>query len=439
VFQQLTSRLEEVFKKLRGETRLTPENVKDALREVRRALLEADVHFQVARDFVARVEARAVGQEVLRNLSPGQQVVRIVHDELMQMLGGKAHPLPLADTPPTTWMMVGLQGSGKTTFTGKLARYLKEKRRRVLMAACDLARPAAMDQLATLGRQIGVEVFVDRAAKHPREVASKAFDRARAGSFDVLLLDTAGRLHVDEALMRELREVKDEARPHQTLLVVDAMTGQDAVQAATAFRDGVDFDALVLSKVDGDARGGAALSIRAVTGRPIQFLSTGEKLDALELFHPDRVASRILGMGDVLTLVERAEQAVEVEQAAAMAEKIRRDTFTLDDFLEQLQSVKKMGPLNEVLRMLPGVGSKIPDDVQLDDGGIKRVEAIIRSMTPRERGQPKTIDGSRRKRIARGSGTSVQEVNQLLRQFVDMQKMMRQMKKMGRGKFPAFR
>ncbi|MBI5837129.1 MAG: signal recognition particle protein [Candidatus Eisenbacteria bacterium] len=439
MFQQLTSRLEEAFKKLRGESRLTPENIKDALREVRRALLEADVHFQVARDFTAKVEARASGQEVLKGLSPGQQVVRVVHEELMSMLGGKAHPLPLAPTPPTTWMMVGLQGSGKTTFTGKLARYMKEKQRRVLMAACDLARPAAMDQLATLGRQLGVEVFVDRTATHPREVASRAFDRARAGSFDVLLLDTAGRLHVDEALMLELRELKDEAKPHQTLLVVDAMTGQEAVNVATSFRDGVDFDALVLSKVDGDARGGAALSIRAVTGRPIQFLSSGEKLDAMELFHPDRVASRILGMGDVLTLVERAENAVEMEQAAAMAEKLRRETFTFEDFLEQLQAVKKMGPLGEVLRMIPGVSAKLPDDVEVDESGLKRVEAIIRSMTPRERHQPKIIDGSRRKRIARGSGTSVQEVNQLLRQFTDMQKMMRQMKKMGRGRLPAFR
>jgi len=439
VFQQLTSRLEEVFRKLRGESRLTPENIKDALREVRRALLEADVHFQVARDFVARVEQRAVGQEVLRNLSPGQQVIRVVHEELMEMLGGKAHPLPLAATPPTTWMMVGLQGSGKTTFTGKLARFMREKQHRVLMAACDLARPAAVDQLAILGRQVGVEVFQDRAARHPREVASRAFDRARAGSFDVLLLDTAGRLHVDEALMRELRELKAEARPHQTLLVVDAMTGQDAVKAATAFRDGVDFDALVLTKVDGDARGGAALSIRAVTGRPIQFLSTGEKLDALELFHPDRVASRILGMGDVLTLVERAEQAVEAEQAAALAEKIRRESFTLEDFLEQLQAVRKMGPLQDVLRMIPGVGARLPEGAEVDESGLKRVEAIIRSMTPRERHRPQILDGSRRRRIARGSGTSVQEVNQLLRQFADMQKMMRQVKKMGRGKFPASR
>ena len=439
MFQQLTSKFEEVFRKLRGESRLTPENTREALREVRRAVLEADVHFKVAKDFIARVEERAAGQEVTKTLSPGQQVIRVVHEELVAMLGGKAHPLPMASTPPTVIMLIGLQGSGKTTFTGKLARYLKEKHRRVLMAACDLARPAAMDQLATLGRQIGAEVFINREAKNPREVAEQAFDRARQGSFDVLLLDTAGRLHIDEQLMGELKSLKDGLKPHHTLLVVDAMTGQDAVTAATAFREGVDFDALVLSKIDGDARGGGALSIRAVTGRPIQFLSTGEKLDAMELFHPDRIASRVLGMGDVLTLVERAEQAVEADQAARFAEKLRREEFTLADFKEQLQAVKKMGPLGDVLRMIPGVGSKIPEGMEVDDGGLKRVEAILNSMTPGERNKPNIIDGSRRKRIARGSGTSVQEVNQLLKQFDGMRKMMRQMKKLGRGRMPMFR
>jgi len=337
------------------------------------------------------------------------------------------------------WMMVGLQGSGKTTFTGKLGLYLRQKKRRVLMAACDLARPAAMDQLATLGRQVQIDVFIDRAAKHPARVAEQAFDRARQGSYDVLLLDTAGRLHVDEALMQELRELKTAAKPDQTLLVVDAMTGQDSVAVATAFRDGVDFDALVLSKVDGDARGGAALSIRAVTGRPIQFLSSGEKLDALELFHPDRIASRILGMGDVLTLVERAEQAVDVEQASKFAEKMRRESFTLGDFLEQLQAIKKMGPLEDLLKMIPGVAGKIPEGAKIDEGGMKRVEAILSSMTLRERATPDLLDGSRRRRIAKGSGTSVQEVNRLLKQFEDMRRMMRQVKKMGKGRKLGFR
>lgn len=413
--------------------------MKEALREVRRAFLEADVNFQVARDFVARVEERAAGQEVLKNLSPGQQVIRVVHEELVEMLGAKSHPLPLANLPPTIWMMVGLQGSGKTTFTGKLGLYLKQKKRRVLMAGCDLARPAAMDQLATLGRQALIDVFIDRAAKHPAQVAEKAFDRAREGSYDVLLLDTAGRLHVDEGLMQELRELKAAVKPHETLLVVDAMTGQDAVTAATAFKDGVGFDALVLSKVDGDARGGASLSIRAVTGRPIQFLSTGEKLDALELYHPDRIASRILGMGDVLTLVERAEQAVEADQAARFAEKMRRDSFTLEDFREQLQAIKKMGPLEDLLKMIPGVAGKIPEGARIDDGGMKRVEAIICSMTMRERGGPEILDGSRRRRIAKGSGTSVQEVNRLLKQFEEMRRMMRQVKKMSKGRKLGFR
>jgi len=440
MFEDLSSRLEGVFKSLRGRGVLTEENVREALREIRRALLEADVHYKVAKDFVKRVEERAVGQEVLKGLHPGQQIVKVVHDEMVRLLGGTASHPNITGSPPVPVMLVGLQGSGKTTTCAKLANWLAKQGRRPYLVPADPYRPAARDQLVKLARANGHAVY-EGPEEDAVEICRRGLGEAVRHAADVALLDTAGRLHVDAELMDELKRVRSAVKPREILLVVDGMIGQDAVNVAEQFREQLGFDGVVLTKMDGDARGGAALSIRHVTGAPIKFLGVGEGADALELFHPDRMASRILNMGDVLTLVERAQDTVQEEEAEELARKLRKDEFTLDDFRSQLRRVRKMGPLSQILGMLPGVPKEALREVEQDGGkSLTRVEAIISSMTPAERAKPAILNGSRRRRIARGSGTSVQEVNTLLKQFTDMRKMMKQMKRMkgkgrGRGRF----
>jgi signal recognition particle subunit SRP54 len=439
MFEDLSSRLEGVFKSLRGRGVLTEENVREALREIRRALLEADVHYKVAKSFVKSVEERAVGQEVLKGIHPGAQVVKIVHEEMVTLLGGTVAQPNISGSPPVPVMLVGLQGSGKTTTCAKLANWLKKQGRRPYLVPADPYRPAARDQLVKLARANGHLVY-EGPEEDAVEICRRGMQEAVKNAADVALLDTAGRLHVDAELMDELKRVRAVVKPREILLVVDGMIGQDAVNVAEQFREQLGFDGVVLTKMDGDARGGAALSIRQVTGVPIKFLGVGEAADALELFHPDRMASRILNMGDVLTLVERAQESVEQEEAEDLARKLRKDEFTLDDFRSQLRRLKKMGPLSQILGMLPGVPKEALSEVEKDGGkSLKRVEAIINSMTPAEREKPAILNGSRRRRIARGSGTSVQEVNQLLKQFTDMRKMMKQMGRMkgkkGRGRF----
>jgi signal recognition particle subunit SRP54 len=450
VFDTLSDRLQDVFAKLRGHGRLSEAQVDAALREVRLALLEADVNFKVVKDFIGRVRARAVGEEVTRSLTPAQQVVKIVHEELVTTLGERNEPLVFAARPPTVVLLAGLQGSGKTSTAAKLARWLAGKGRKPLLVACDLQRPAAVKQLEVLGEQAKVPVFAPDnggmaaaggGGGDPVAVALGARAEAERTGRDVVIVDTAGRLSIDAAMMAQAAAIADAVQPTEVLLVVDAMTGQDAVQTAVAFQEAVDITGVVLSKLDGDARGGAALSIRTVTGRPIKFATTGEKLADFDAFHPDRLAGRILGMGDMLTLIERAEELVDREQAVAMERKLREASFTLDDFLDQLQQVKRMGPLNQVLGMLPGVGQQLKG-VEVDDGDLARVEAIIRSMTPGERNNPKILNGSRRARIARGSGTTTQQVNALVKQFDEARKMMKQLagmspkrlRKMGLGR-----
>jgi signal recognition particle subunit SRP54 len=429
MFQALSDRLNAIFKQLRGHGRLTEDNIADALREVRLALLEADVNFKVVRSFLEKVRERAIGRDVLESLTPGQQVVKVVHDELTALMGGTAARLRAANQPPSVFMLVGLQGSGKTTTAGKLARLLKSQGQRPLLVAADLQRPAAQEQLATLGKSIGVDVYRGAQASSPVAVCREAVSQARARLLDPVILDTAGRLHIDEALMRELSAIKAEVMPAEILMVADAMTGQDAVNSATAFHQALALTGYILTKLDGDTRGGAALSIRAVTGAPIKFAGVGEKLDALEVFHPDRLASRILGMGDILSLVERAEQAVDAKQAEKLQKKLKAQSFTLEDFRDQLR------PLDQLVAMIPGMSriKGLPDSTE-QERELKRVEAIIDSMTPRERQRPEIIDGSRRRRIAGGSGTDVQDVNRLLKQFAEIQKLMRQMLQGGKGR-----
>jgi signal recognition particle subunit SRP54 len=430
MFQELTEKFEDVFRKLRGHGKLTETNISETMRDVRRILLEADVNFKVAKDFIARVQERALGQEVIKSITPAQQVIKIIHDELVTLLGATDSGLASASLPPAIIMLVGLQGSGKTTLAGKLAKFLKARGRSPLLAAADLQRPAAVDQLQIVGEQAGVKVFAQKNST-PVQVCSDAINFARKESFDTVILDTAGRLHIDDELMAELFQIKEKVRPHEILFVADGMTGQDAVNTAQEFSRRLDITGIVLTKLDGDARGGAALSIRAATGKPIKFISVGEKLDALEKFHPDRMASRILGMGDVVSLVEKAQQAVDVEKAQKLEKKLRRQEFTLEDFYDQLQQIKKMGPLEDLMRMIPGMGGKSLKGLQLDDRALVHTEAIINSMTPEERRKPQIINGSRRKRIANGSGVSVQEVNKLLNQFQMMQKMVKRMSKLG--------
>lgn len=434
MFEDLSSRLEGVFKNLRGHGVLTEDNVRESLREVRRALLEADVHYRVAKDFVKRVEERAVGQDVLKGIHPGQQVVKVVHDELVQLLGGTLARPNITGSPPVPVMLVGLQGSGKTTTCAKLANWLKKQGRRPYLVPADPYRPAARDQLIKLAQANGHAVY-QGPEEDPVEICRRGMQEAVSIAADVVLLDTAGRLHVDDTLMEELRQVRKAVKPKEILLVVDGMIGQDAVNVAEQFLEKLGFDGVVLTKMDGDARGGAALSIRAVTGVPIKFLGVGESADALEPFHPDRMASRIMSMGDVLTLVERAQESVGDEEAEALAKKMRKNTFDLEDFRSQLRRLKKMGPLSQIMGMLPGIPKEALSEVEKDGGkSLTRVEAIINSMTPAERTKPGILNGGRRRRIARGSGTSVREVNQLLKQFQDMKKMMQQMSRMTKGK-----
>jgi len=436
MFDQLQGRLSEILTRLRGRGRLGAEDVDQALREVRLALLEADVNFNVAREFVGRVREAAVGQQVWTSLTPGQQVIQIVASELTRLLGAVHHPLKLAPKPPTVVLLVGLHGTGKTTTAGKLAVHLKKQGRRVLLAAADVQRPAAVTQLQVLGQGAGIPVCVPAPGADAVAVAARALEQARATA-DVLIVDTAGRLHIDQALLAELGRIREATAPHTTLLVLDAMAGQDAVRMAEGFQQAVPIDGVILTKLDGDARGGAALSVVATLGRPIFFVGTGERLEALEPFHPDRIASRILGMGDVLTLIERAQEQVTAEQARELERKLRRAEFTLDDFTKQLRQVRAMGPLDQLLGMIPGLGPRLRG-MDVDERALGRIEAMINSMTPQERRQPQIIDGSRRRRNARGSGTSVQEVNRLLRRFAEVKKMLRLFEAQGqrRGKFP---
>ncbi len=435
MFDQLSDRLQDSLSTVRSRGKLTEPDVDGAMREIRLALLEADVNFKVVKSFTEAVRERCLGAGVLDSLNPGQQVVKIVHEELAKLMGGASRDLALAPTGTTVILMAGLQGSGKTTACAKLGQHLAKDGHRVALAACDTQRPAAVEQLVTVGERAGAAVYERGTDPDPAEIADWALARARQESRDVLIVDTAGRLHVDEEMMDQLVRVRKATKPHDVLLVLDAMTGQDAVNVAGAFADRVDFDGVVLTKLDGDARGGAALSVRAVTGRPILYASTGEKLEALERFHPERMASRILGMGDVLTLIEKAEEVTDERQSADLERKIRRQEFTLEDFLGQMKQVRRMGPLSNVLRLMPGMGGAMRQlrEVDMDDAELDRLEAIILSMTPAERAHPTVIDGSRRKRIAKGSGTTVQAVNQLVKQFAQMRKLMAQI---ARGKMP---
>lgn len=434
-FEGLAEKLQNTLKKLRGKGKLNEKDVKIALREVKMALLEADVNYKVVKDFIKRIQERAVGHEVLESLTPGQQVVKIVNEELTELMGGQKSDLVFASKPPTVIMMVGLQGAGKTTHSGKLAKLLKGQGKKPLMIAGDIYRPAAIKQLQVLGKRLEVPVFSMGDQQNPVDIVKAGISHAENNGNDVIIIDTAGRLHVDEVMMDELKEIKKSIRPDEILLVVDAMTGQDAVNVAEKFDELLGIDGIILTKLDGDARGGAALSIKAVTGKPIKFVGMGEKLDALEQFHPDRMASRILGMGDVLSLIEKAETSINLQKAKELEEKLMKNEFTLDDFLDQMEQVRSMGPLEQVLGMIPGLsGASQLKNLQVDEKQLDYIEAIIGSMTKEERKKPEIINGSRRRRISAGSGTSIQEVNRLLKQFKQTKKMMKQFGDMARGK-----
>lgn len=435
-FEGLADRLQNTIQKIRGKGKVTEDDVKQMMREVRLALLEADVNFKVVKDFVKRVKERAVGQEVMESLTPGQQVIKVVHEELAALMGGEQSKIAVGSRPPTVIMMVGLQGAGKTTTTGKLANLLRKKHnRKPLLVAADIYRPAAINQLETLGKQLSLPVFSLGDKVSPVEIAKQAIEKAKEEHHDYVIIDTAGRLHVDEKLMNELNDIKEITSPDEIFLVVDAMTGQDAVNVAENFNEKLELTGVVLTKLDGDTRGGAALSVRSVTGTPIKFVGMGEKLDQLEDFHPERMASRILGMGDVLTLIEKAQANVDEEKAKELEQKMRSMSFTFDDFLEQLDQVRNMGPLDELINMIPGANKmKGLQNAQVDEKQLSHVEAIIQSMTKQEKSQPEIINAGRKKRIAKGSGTSVQEVNRLLKQFEEMKKMMKQMTNMQKGK-----
>lgn len=434
MFTDLAQKLDSIFSKLKGKGKISEKDIEETMREVRRALLEADVNFRVVKDFVARVKEQALGGEVLRSFTPAQQIVKIVHGEMTRLLGGTATPFQLTGQEANV-MVMGLQGAGKTTFTAKLGMFLKKKGRKPLLAALDIYRPAAMEQLRILGRQVDIPVSIgDPKEKDVRKLYAQAQVMAREQLCDTLILDTAGRLHLDDEMMRELEGLRDVAKPEEILLVVDGMTGQEAVNVAKAFKERLDFTGLVLTKLDGDARGGAALSVTSVTEAKIRFASVGEKLGDLEIFHPDRMAGRILGMGDMLSLIEKAQEEMDLEQAEKVQKRLLEQTFSLADFLEELKRLKKMGPLEDIMKMIPGVNKAAMRGLKVDPDQMSQTEAIINSMTVYEREHPQAIDGSRRKRIAKGSGTSVQAVNQLLKQFQDMKKMMKMFGKGGKGK-----
>ncbi|KOO49310.1 signal recognition particle protein [Viridibacillus arvi] len=428
-FEGLAERLQGTISKIKGKGKVTEQDVKEMMREVRFALIEADVNLKVVKSFIKRVSERAIGQDVMKSLTPGQQVIKIVKDELTELMGGEQSPIKFSQKPPTVILMVGLQGAGKTTTTGKLANVLRKKyNRKPLLVAADIYRPAAIKQLQTLGDQLSLPVFALGTEVSPVDIVRQALEHAKEEHHDVVLIDTAGRLHIDENLMQELKDIRALREPDEVFLVVDSMTGQDAVNVANSFNEAVGITGVVLTKLDGDTRGGAALSIRSVTEKPIKFVGMGEKMDALEPFHPERMASRILGMGDMMSLIEKAQANVDEEKAREMEEKFRTQSFTFDDFLDQMSQVKKMGPLDEILKMLPGANKiKGLENAKIDDKQIGHIEAIILSMTPAEKTNPEIINSSRKKRIAKGSGCSVQEINRLLKQFEDMKKMMKQM------------
>lgn len=428
MFDSLSTRLDRAFKTLKGQGNITEINVATTVKEIRRALIDADVNYKVAKEVTDSIKEKALGRKVLIAVSPGQLLTKIVEEELTELMGGSRVDINLNDDPAIV-LIAGLQGSGKTTFSGKLANYLKKQNRKVLLAACDIYRPAAINQLKVLGEQIGVEVYTEPENKDAVKIASNAIAHARQNNFKVVIVDTAGRLAIDEAMMQEISSLKKSLKPTETLFVVDSMTGQDAVNTAKAFDERINFDGVVLTKLDGDTRGGAALSIKTVVNKPIKFVSNGEKMDAIDAFYPDRMARRILDMGDVTTLVEKAQQAFDQEEAERLSKKIRKNQFDFDDFLSQLQQIKKMGNIKDLIGMLPGM-NKALKEIDIDDDSFKPIEAIIRSMTPEERGAPDIINGSRKKRIANGSGTTVQEVNNLLKQFGEMRKMMKKLNQM---------
>ena len=429
MFENLSNKLDRAFKVLKGQGRITEINVAATIKEIRRALIDADVSYKVAKQITSKIKEEAMGQNVLLSVSPGQLLTKIVADELTELMGGESAEISL-DGNPNIILLSGLQGSGKTTFSGKLGRYLTNKGKKTLMVACDVYRPAAIEQLHVIGKDLKIEVYSDNKSKSPLNIAKKAIKHAKENGFKSVIIDTAGRLAIDNKMMDEIKGLKKSLKPHETLFVVDSMIGQDAVLTAKSFNEAIDYDGVVLTKLDGDSRGGSALSIRKVVDKPIKFISTGEKMDALDVFHPDRMAKRILGMGDVISLVERAQQNFDEDEARKLQKKMFQNTFGLDDFLSQIQKIKKMGNLKDLIGMMPGVSSKVKD-LDVDDESFKPIESIIYSMTPVERKNPDILNGSRKKRIASGSGTSVQEINQLIKQFSQMRKMMKMMKKTG--------
>ncbi|MFL2996117.1 MAG: signal recognition particle protein [Cytophagales bacterium] len=429
MFENLSNKLDRAFKVLKGQGRITEINVAATIKEIRRALIDADVSYKVAKEITSKIKEEAMGQNVLLSVSPGQLLTKIVADELTELMGGESAEISL-DGNPNIILLSGLQGSGKTTFSGKLGRYLTNKGKKTLMVACDVYRPAAIEQLHVIGEDLKIEVYSDNKSKSPLNIAKKAIKHAKENGFKSVIIDTAGRLAIDNKMMEEIKGLKKSLKPHETLFVVDSMIGQDAVLTAKSFNEAIDYDGVVLTKLDGDSRGGSALSIRKVVDKPIKFISTGEKMDALDVFHPDRMAKRILGMGDVISLVERAQQNFDEDEARKLQKKMFQNTFGLDDFLSQIQKIKKMGNLKDLIGMMPGVSSKVKD-LDVDDESFKPIESIIYSMTPVERKNPDILNGSRKKRIASGSGTSVQEINQLIKQFSQMRKMMKMMKKTG--------
>ena len=426
MFDNLSDKLQKVIKKMKGETRISESSLKEMMREVKLALLEADVNYKVVKEFVANIETKALGKDVMDSLTPGQQVVKIVRDELTEMLGGSDSKLNISSRPPTVIMLVGLQGSGKTTLSGKLANYLRKQGKKPLLVACDVYRPAAIAQLKTLGASLNIPVYSEENNKNVVEIAKNSFKDANSKLCDVILLDTAGRLQIDNELMEELVNVKKEVKPHEIMLVVDSMTGQEAVNVAKTFNETLGIDSLTLTKLDSDTRGGAALSVKYITGKPIKFASVGEKLNELDIFHPDRIASRILGMGDVLSIIDKAEEAFDASEAEDLEKKLRKNEFTLDDYLKQMQKIRKMGSFKQILGMLPGIPKEIRD-AEIDERQLLKIEAIIQSMTIKERRNPKILDGSRRKRIAKGSGNKVEDINRFMNQYEQMRKMMKQM------------